>query len=225
MSHQPFDASTALADALAAHKRALAGCRRCPLGPGVVPVISDALAPRVLLVGQAPGQSEVASRRAFIGRAGRTLFRWLAVSGLDEADARGAIHFAAMTRCYPGPHPGGRGDRVPSPTERARCAPWLDAELALLRPMLVIPVGRLAIDRFLGRGSLSALVGRRHPLDLPGGPAVAVPLPHPSGASSWLNPPAHRALLDAALQVLGAELRRAGVVPPEAGRARDRSAA
>ena len=104
-----------VADALAVHARALAACRRCALGPGIAPVVSDAVAPRVLLVGQAPGRSEASAGRAFLGPAGKTLFRWLDRAGLDEAAARAAIHFAAVTRCYPGPHPSGRGDRVPSP--------------------------------------------------------------------------------------------------------------
>jgi uracil-DNA glycosylase len=222
MSHQPLDASAALADALAAHKRALAGCRRCPLGPGVVPVISDAPAPRVLLVGQAPGQSEVASRRAFIGRAGRTLFRWLAVSGLDEPEARAAIHFAAMTRCYPGPHPGGRGYRVAVAAERRGARPGSTPSSRCCAAVLVIPVGG-----WRSTGSSAAARCRRSSAGGTRSSCLAAPrsrclLPHPSGASSWLNTPAHRALLDEALQVLGVELRRAGLVPAGAGRPRDR---
>ena len=206
----PSDVGASVADALAAHARALAACRRCPLAPGVVPVVSEAVAPRILLVGQAPGKSEVSAGRAFLGPAGRTLFRWFARAGLDERAARAAIHFAAMTRCYPGPHPGGRGDRVPSPAERARCAPWLDAELAILRPALVLPVGRLAVDRMLGPAPLAELVGRVHPL--PGSEARVLPLPHPSGASGWLNDARHRSLLDAALDLLGGEIAALGLV-------------
>jgi uracil-DNA glycosylase len=203
---------TDLAQALDAHRRALSGCRRCAdlLPPGARPVVSHAVAPRVMLVGQAPGPSEAEGGRPFIGRSGRTLFRWLAEAGLAEGDARAGIHIAAITRCYPGPHPGGRGDRVASPAERARCAPWLDHELALLRPVLVIPVGRLAIDRLLGPRPLASLVGALHEVRVAGVSTRVVPLPHPSGASGWLNAPAHRELLASAVAILQREFAALG---------------
>lgn len=155
-----------------------------------------------MLVGQAPGKSELTDRRAFTGRAGRTLFRWLERAGLDEPTFRRDVYIAAITRCYPGPSPSGRGDRVPSPEEQARCAPWLDAELELIQPALIIPVGRLAIDRFLGREPLDRLVGRVHASVVRGRTTSVIPLPHPSGASSWFNIPANRALLDRAIEHL-----------------------
>lgn len=205
---------TALPVLLDAHRAALAACRRCGYAdPRVVPIQSSARAPRAMLVGQAPGRVELDASRPFAGRAGRTLFRWLERAGYDEALVRQQVYLAAITRCYPGPSPSGRGDRVPSPAERAACAPWLDAELMLIRPAVVIPVGRLAIDRFVGTGPLHEIVGRAHRIRHPGGRAVAVPLPHPSGASSWVHVPANRALLDRALRVLARELRGAGLVP------------
>lgn len=197
---------------LDAHRAALAACRRCGYADRrVVPIQSGARAPRAMLVGQAPGKVELDASRPFAGRAGRTLFRWLARAGYDEARVREQVYLAAITRCFPGPSPSGRGDRVPSPAERAACAPWLDAELLLIRPAVVIPVGRLAIDRFVGAGPLDELVGRVHAIRHAGGDAVAVPLPHPSGASSWVNAPANRALLERALRLLARELRRAGL--------------
>jgi uracil-DNA glycosylase len=122
--------------ALHTHRAALAECRRCgaALPPGSLPVLAESSAPRAMLIGQAPGPTEATSRRPFQGRAGKTLFRWLAAAGLSEPEARAFFYIAAVTRCYPGPHPGGRGDRLPTPGERARCAPWLDAELALINP-------------------------------------------------------------------------------------------
>jgi len=200
-----------LAAALAAHRTALAACRRCTLGPGVRPVVSEAVSPRVMLVGQAPGRVEIDSGRPFSGRAGRTLFRWLARAGVDEASFRRHVQIAAITRCFPGAHPSGRGDRVPNPAERAACAPWLDAELAMIRPAVIIPVGRLAIDRFHGPRSLDALVGREHVVTHAGGESVGIPLPHPSGASSWIHAPGHAALLDDALALLGRRLADLGV--------------
>ena len=203
----------ALPLALDRHRAALAACRRCAhRDPCVVPILSSARAPRVMLIGQAPGQVELGDRRPFAGRAGRTLFRWLERAGIDEAAARDAIYIAAITRCYPGPSPSGRGDRVPSPTERAACAPWLDAELQLIRPELVIPVGRLAIDRVLGPRPLADVVGARFDANEVGGPCEAIPLPHPSGASSWPNQPGNRERLDRAIALLADRFDALGIL-------------
>lgn len=196
---------------LAAHNEALSKCVRCGLAESVRPIISEARTPRAMLVGQAPGKVEVGDRRPFAGRAGKTLFSWLAQAGVDEAAFRRDVYIAAITRCYPGPSPSGRGDRVPSTREREMCSGWLESELRIIRPALLIPVGRLAIDRFLGAGKLNELVGKRHTISHAVGESVAIPLPHPSGASSWVNEPRHRALLDRALELLGEELHRLGV--------------
>jgi uracil-DNA glycosylase len=197
---------------LDAHREALAGCRRCAHADArVLPIISEARRPRVMLVGQAPGKSEIEDRRAFAGRAGRTLFKWMERAGLDEASFRRDVYIAAVTRCYPGPSPSGRGDRVPSPEEQAHCAPWLEAELDLIRPALIIPVGRLAIDRFLENEPLDRLIGRVHRVRVQGREVALIPLPHPSGASSWVNLPANRALLDRALDHLRLAFAELGV--------------
>lgn len=205
---------------LDAHREALAGCRRCGHPESTaLPVLSTAaVAPRVMLVGQAPGKSEAVDRRPFIGRAGRTLFRWLARAGIGEETARRHIYMGAVTRCYPGPHPSGRGDRVPSPRERALCAPWLDAELRLLRPALLIPVGRLAIERFLGAQPLDRLVGRVFELPHGGGRSRVVPLPHPSGASSWIHEAGHAALVEEAIALLAAAFVELGIADLPADR-------
>lgn len=193
--------------ALDAHRERMLACRACTNGEvHGRPTVSLARRPRVMLVGQAPGAVEAEGGRPFAGRAGKTLFRWLASVGMTEEQVRSSIYIAAITRCYPGPHPAGRGDRVPAPHERARCAGWLDAELRIIRPRLVVPVGRLAIDRFLGAAPLDRLVGRAHDVEHAGGRSVAIPLPHPSGASSWIHEAGHRALLDRALALLAADL-------------------
>jgi|1186.fasta_scaffold42210_4 uracil-DNA glycosylase len=198
--------------ALQAHCQALAACRRCGLGDDVRPIVSLARRPRVMLVGQAPGKVESAGGRAFAGRAGKTLFRWLERIGLDEATARERIYIAAITRCYPGPSPSGRGDRVPSPAERANCGSWLEDELRLVRPRLLIPVGRLAIERFLPRLPLEDLIGREHQIECAGAKVVAIPLPHPSGASSWIHQDNHGELLSRALRCIRGRLTELGVL-------------
>jgi uracil-DNA glycosylase len=201
-----------LARRLEAHCGALAACRRCGgHDPTALPIIAEARTPRVMLVGQAPGKTETVDRRPFAGRAGRTLFRWLAQAGISEPAARAHVYIGAVTRCYPGPNASGRGDRVPSRREQALCAEWLEQELQLIRPPLLIPVGRLAIDRFFDPLPLERLVGAAHLVQHAGGESLAIPLPHPSGASSWVHERGHRALLDRALALLEGELRGLGV--------------
>lgn len=197
---------------LDAHREALRGCTRCAgRGADVTPVVSEARSPRAMLIGQAPGQTEKVDGRPFAGRAGRTLFRWLERAGIAERDARAQLYIAAITRCYPGPSPSGRGDRVPSSCEQAACGSWLDDELRLVRPRLVIPVGRLAIDRFLEPMPLEQVIGRAHSVRHAGGRSIAIPLPHPSGASSWIHEGDHPALLSRALDLLRSELASLGI--------------
>lgn len=171
-----------------------------------------ATSPKVMLIGQAPGQMEAVGGRPFAGRAGKTLFKWLESAGIDERTARRKIYIAAVTRCYPGPHPSGRGDRVPSPREQRACAEWLEQELRIIRPKLLIPVGKLAIARFLPDTPLDDLIGQAHEVEHAGGKCLAIPLPHPSGASSWIYQGDHPRLLERALKLIGRELRRVGVI-------------
>ncbi len=155
-----------------------------------------------LLVGQAPGPAERATRRPFSGRAGKELDRWMLRAGFaDPEEFRRLTYIAALMRCFPGRNKQNTGDRPPPPAGIANCAHWLDAELRILKPKVLILVGRLAISRFLGPGPLEERVGNRF-----GNRPVMVPLPHPSGQSRWLNAPANRDRLSAALALIS-ELR------------------
>jgi uracil-DNA glycosylase len=185
-------------------QRDLRRCRACieagfPLES--LPVVEPYRGQRAYMFGQAPGVVEGEERRPWRGRAGRTLRRWLA---LDEDEFYATFYCASVTRCYPGHSPSGRGDRTPTPLEQRLCQRWRDAELALLAPRLVVTVGGLAARRLLGIKSVTECVGRRYTL----GEAVAVPLPHPSGASGWLNQPANRVLVADAAALIRAELAR-----------------
>jgi uracil-DNA glycosylase len=194
--------------ALAEHRLALGACQRCALGPAIRPVVSQAFNPRAMLVGQAPGQVESEGGVPFSGRAGKTLFRWLALAGLDEETARELIYISAVTRCYPGPHPSGRGDRVPSRQEQSSCADWLETELRIVKPAVLIPVGRLAIERFLPDIPLSELIGTSRTIRHVGGKSLVIPLPHPSGASSWIHQVGNKALLERAIDLIRVALDR-----------------
>lgn len=161
----------------------------------------DAPVPRILLVGQAPGLRATITDRPFAGAAGDRLRAWFERGGIPAADFWRKIHFAAVTRCYPGRLPGARGDRLPSPAEQALCRPWLDELLVTQRPEIVLLVGLLAIRAFLGPvPSLAAVVGTA---TIRGGIRY-LPLPHPSGVSRWLNDPSHVAAVERAM----AQMRR-----------------
>jgi uracil-DNA glycosylase family 4 len=198
---------------LLALQREQRACTRCADAGHISnahPVFSGHAGQHILLVGQAPGPVEIDQRRPFAGRAGRQLMRWLIRAGFrDEDDVRNRIYMTAMTTCFPGRRPDGAGDRRPSAAEVALCAPWLDAVMALLAPRLIIPIGSLALERFLPGRRLDAVIGDAYtsggewcggiPREVP----VLVPLPHPSGQSRWLNDPARVALLDRAITRLG----------------------
>jgi uracil-DNA glycosylase len=132
-------------------------------------------------------------------KAGQTLRRWLE---MEEDEFYTAFYCASVTRCYPGRAASGRGDRTPTPREQELCAFWREWELRLLRPRLIVTVGGLAARRLLGLTSLVACVGEQFEV----GEAVAVPLPHPSGASGWLNDPANRVLVTRATALIRSEL-------------------
>jgi uracil-DNA glycosylase len=154
---------------------------------------------RAFMFGQAPGAQEGVERLPWRGRAGRTLRRWLE---LDEHEFYATFYCASVTRCYPGKAPSGRGDRTPTPREQELCAFWREWEFRLIRPDLIVPVGGLAARRLLGLKSVSEFVGRRYEHD----GAVVIPLPHPSGASSWLNEPANRERVAEATALIREEL-------------------
>ena len=141
------------------HVAQLRNCRRCPL-IHPPPVSGGAILSKIILVGQAPGVREPVAGKPFAWTAGKTLFRWFEeTSGLTEEMVRARIYFAAVCRCFPGKAPGG-SDRVPNPQEIENCASWLDREIEILRPRLVIPVGKLAIAQFTPVGKLDTMIGK-----------------------------------------------------------------
>ena len=164
-------------------------------------VVGEPVVSPVMLVGQAPGAREGPAGRPFAWTAGKTMFRWFAGIGLDETAFRSRVYMAAVCRCFPGKNPRG-GDRVPSGEEIANCRRWLDCELALLAPELVIPVGKLAIAQFVDVGRLDGVIGRRHRPATAGLSFDIVPLPHPSGASTWHRTEPGRTLLGKALDLI-----------------------
>lgn len=182
----------------------LRACTRCVDAgylPTAFPIVAGHASDRVMIIGQAPGAIELTTGLPFSGRAGAELRRWLAVAGIDETRLP---YRTAITKCFPGKAASGTGDRRPSPPEVLLCSSWLEAELALVRPRVLLLVGTLAIERFWGKVPLSEVVGQSR---VEGG-RVLIPLPHPSGASRWLNAPENRERLARALGVVRRAVRR-----------------
>ena len=220
-----MDRSTQLA---LLHEQARA-CSLClDEGYSIIPgaVMSGRIGAQVLTIGQAPGPTEVVAKRPFNAGSGRRLFQWLGEAGFDEAEFRATQYMSSVTKCYPGKHAGGKGDRVPSKAEQALCRPFLLREIELIQPRVIIPIGGLAIKLFYpAKMRLRDLIGAGHyvsaenwdtaaPFSLKKSERVTqfvegaddgvyiVPLPHPSGASLWPNKAENKALIAQAITLL-----------------------
>lgn len=185
---------------LADHITHLKDCTKCPgmIGPVVThrPILT-----KVLLIGQAPGPREGALGKPFAWTAGKTLFRWLETIGITEEEFRSHAYISAVCRCFPGKGKTG-GDRVPNNDEIANCSVWLNREVELLDPDLIIPVGRLAIVQLVELKQMTDVIGKTIKVEWHGRERDVVPLPHPSGASSWFKKEPGKSLLQDALRVI-----------------------
>ncbi|MEM7118642.1 MAG: uracil-DNA glycosylase family protein [Chloroflexota bacterium] len=205
-------------------------CRLCwEAGHEIVPgaVFRGVSTAQVMLIGQAPGVTEVEAKRPFNAGSGRRLFQWLGDAGWEENHFRDTHYMTAVTKCYPGKHAGGKGDRVPSRAEQNLCRPFLEREISLVHPRVMILVGTLAIKLLYPKKSkLTEVIGTAvyfpqtalaNPVnfDFAQGELLTtfdssrddngrwvVPLPHPSGASLWPNKPENKALIRRALKIL-----------------------
>ena len=185
---------------IARHLEEVRSCTKCPemIGPVVTP---QPVLTKVYLCGQAPGPHEGSLGRPFAWTAGKTMFRWFESIGVDEETFRSRAFIGAVCRCFPGKTKQG-GDRVPSREEVAACSGWMEREFALLKPELIIPVGRLAIERFLPPAPLTDIIGKLHRTSAFGHACDAIPLPHPSGASPWFKIEPGKTLLQQALKLI-----------------------
>lgn len=188
---------------IAEHLQQLSACRQCP-SMHRPPVTGRPVASRILLVGQAPGDKEPVLGRPFAWTAGKTLFRWIeGTLGWNEETTRERVYFAAVCRCFPGKNPKG-GDRVPDESEITNCSQWLRREFEILQPSLVLPVGKLALSQFLQFNSLAEVIGKPWKTNYHGHVADLIPLPHPSGASTWHRMEPGKTLLAQSLELLAA---------------------
>lgn len=186
--------------ALAAAQAEIAACRACEMAGYLACArpLAHRRGPagaRVMLIGQAPGRLTIQRGIMFGGPSGDILERWLQVAGFAPGALRREVYLSALTRCDPGRSAKGKGDRKPSPAEVALCRPWLERELEQVRPAVILLVGGMAIEAFMGRVKLEEAVGSVAERD----GVTLIPLPHPSGVSRWLNDPAHQRLLERGL--------------------------
>lgn len=185
---------------IVAHQKALSQCRLCPeMIPPVI--IGPAVESEILLIGQAPGDREGDLGRPFAWTAGKTLFKWFESIGIVEQDFRQQVYMSAVCRCFPGKNPKG-GDRVPDKKEIASCSQWLSNEVELLQPKLIVPVGKLAIAQYLTANKLVDVIGQQFRQEAYGVEVDMIPLPHPSGASTWHRMSPGKELLAQALALL-----------------------
>lgn len=187
--------------ALAEHQRTMRGCTACVVAGFIAeawPVFRGHARHRIMVVGQAPAARRDEHPLPYSGASGRLLRRWLSRAGFPDDALHERCYLTSLTKCFPGSSLSGKGDRAPSTQEVALCRPNLERELALVRPEVILALGRLAAVRFAGNRPLTELVGNVFEHDT----AAVIPLPHPSGVSRWLNDPANQALLDRALAAL-----------------------
>lgn len=176
---------------------------RCRLCPEMIPpvIVGQAVNSEILLVGQAPGDKEGALGRPFAWTAGKTLFKWFESIGISEQNFRQQVTMSAVCRCFPGKNPKG-GDRVPDKKEIESCSQWVNKEIELLQPKLILPVGKLAISQYLPVTKLVDVIGRKFQQNINGMDVDIIPLPHPSGASTWFRTSPGKELLAQALALL-----------------------
>ncbi len=182
------------------HQRILA-CRFCEQQgyiPAARPLVNGRASDRMMVIGQAPGHRSVAKGRSFSGPGGSILQKWLEQAGFPRGYLHERTYLSSLTRCDPGRNPRGDGDRRPSPQEVTLCRPFLEAELALLRPRVVLLVGAMAIEAYFGKVKLEDVIGTFQERE----GMLFLPLPHPSGVSRWLNDAEHLELLRKALEIL-----------------------
>jgi uracil-DNA glycosylase family 4 len=174
-------------------------CRKCESDGFPVqspPVVAGVVPAPFMVIGQAPSISDLREQQMYVGPAGRKLIGWLIEAGFSESDIGTTVYMTALTKCFPGRLPGKSTDRAPSGKERANCRPWLNAQIGLARPRVIILFGKMSIDTFLPRMSLEEAVGSTFTVE----GTTYIPLPHSSGASTWLNDPGHRDLLKQAIE-------------------------
>lgn len=184
-------------------------CRICKeAGHWIEPpaVTQGVVTAQMMTIGQAPGITEVEAQRPFNAGSGKRLFQWLGNAGIEEDWFRRTQYMTSVTKCYPGRVKGGSGDRVPSRAEQELCYPFLEQEIQLANPEVIIPIGRLAISLFFPKSlKLTEIIGTQKQIE---SGAWVIPLPHSSGASRWHQTEENRALIDKGIEIIKGHYKR-----------------
>lgn len=166
---------TAAPEDLAGLAAACASCRRCQLAAGRQQVVVSRGNPRarLMVIGEGPGAQEDATGQPFVGRAGQLLDQMLASVAIDSnRDA----YICNVVKCRP------PDNRKPTPAEMAACRPWLEQQIQLVDPAVILLAGATALEGVLGiRGGISRLRGQWH--SHPSPPLAGrqlIPIFHPS---------------------------------------------
>jgi uracil-DNA glycosylase len=177
-------------------------CRACQIeGYEIYPpaVFSGGDSALFMTIGQAPGITEQEAERPFNAGSGTRLFGWLAGAGIGEDWFRDTQYMTSVTKCYPGRAKSGSGDRVPSRQEQVLCRPFLEREIELVDPKVIIPIGRLAINLYFSpKQVLRDIIGTQVNVD----GRWVIPLPHSSGASRWHQIEENRLLINQAISLI-----------------------
>ena len=193
---------TNLSDKLLTLHQSMKNCRSClEEGFEVYPpaVISGMDTAQLMTIGQAPGITEQEAGRPFNAGSGKRLFDWLGRAGIEEDWFRTTQYMTSVTKCYPGRQPSGSGDRVPGRREQELCRPFLNQEIELVDPRVIIPIGRLAINLFYPKKlKLQEIIGTQ--MEVSG--RWVIPLPHSSGASRWHQIEENRRLIEQAISLI-----------------------
>ncbi|MHB0937150.1 MAG: uracil-DNA glycosylase [Armatimonadota bacterium] len=124
---------------------------------------------RILFVGEGPGATEDELGRPFVGAAGQFLDEMLADIGLNRAD----VFIGNVTKCRP------PGNRDPQPEEIEACAPWLQAQIAAIRPRVICTLGRFAMNALI---SPTLQISKAHGQPVEKDDILYLPLFHPAAA-------------------------------------------
>jgi DNA polymerase len=122
----------------------------------------------VMFIGEAPGFHEDKSGRPFVGAAGRFLEDLLADIGMHRQD----VYIANVVKCRP------PGNRAPTPPEREACKPYLDRQIALIKPRVVVTLGRFSMARYFPGSKISTIHGKPRKID----GVLYYPMYHPAAA-------------------------------------------
>jgi uracil-DNA glycosylase len=176
-------------------------CRACMMAGFLTeppPLVWGAAPAPFMLIGQAPSRTDQMVQHMYSGPAAQKLLSWLKSAGFSDGDFGSTLYMTALTKCFPGRLPGKSTDRAPSSRELLLCSGWLNQQINLIEPKVIILFGKMAIDRFLGPGTMTERIGQSYIRD----GVDFIPLPHSSGASTWLNHPENRARLELALDLI-----------------------